>query len=66
MILVNNRDTVPWYEGMTVEDLLMEIGYTYVLISVTVNGTFVPNEEFDSFLIPDEADVKVIHVHHGG
>jgi sulfur carrier protein len=66
MIIVNNRDKLDWIPGMTVQDVLTQMGYTYVLITVTINGTFVPTEEYDSYPVPDEADVRAIHIMHGG
>jgi len=65
MISVNDND-VQWREGMTVSDALKAMGYDFPLITVTVNGELVPAEEFDSYRIPDGADVKAIHIHHGG
>ena len=65
MITVNEND-VEWREGMTVADALEAMGYDFPLITVIVNGDVVPADEFDSFRIPDNADVKAIHIHHGG
>ena len=66
MIIINNRDPLDWKEGMTVQDVLDLMGFTYKLIMVTVNGQMVEDDEFEQFNIPDNADVKVIHIHHGG
>jgi thiamine biosynthesis protein ThiS len=66
MIIVNNRDKLEWKEDMTVEDLLDEMGYTFKLITVTVNGELVPHEDYDEYEIPDHAEVGVFHLAHGG
>ncbi len=66
MILVNNRDKLDWRAGMTVRDVLSTMGYSYKLITVTVNGTLVPKEEHDTFAVPDGAEVTVFHLSHGG
>ncbi len=66
MVLVNNRDKLEWAEGMTVKDLLIKMKYTYFLITVTVNGDVVPKAEYDYFVVPDNADVNVFHLAHGG
>jgi thiamine biosynthesis protein ThiS len=66
MIRVNDRDEVPWREGMTVQDLLDTMGYDYALLSVTVNGDFVPKEDYEDRQIPDSAEVNVFHLAHGG
>jgi len=44
----------------------MAMSYDFPLITATVNGEFVPKDEWDTFKIPDNADVKAIHIHHGG
>ena len=66
MIVVNDRDRVPWREGMTVQDLLDAMRYDYVLITVTVDGRLVPDHDFASRRIEDGAKVGVFHLAHGG
>ena len=66
MIRVNDRDNVPWKEGMTVAALLELLRYTFPHIIVTVNGEVVGYLEYNERLIPDGADVRVIHLIAGG
>ncbi|MBN2359952.1 MAG: sulfur carrier protein ThiS [Deltaproteobacteria bacterium] len=66
MVLVNNRDRVDWQPGMTVQDLLDKMGYSYVLITVTVDDALVAKEDYASFPVPDGAAVTVFHLAHGG
>jgi thiamine biosynthesis protein ThiS len=66
MVTVNNRDKVKWRENMTVRDLLQVMHYSYFLITVTVNGEFVPKEDYEEYEVPDNADVTVFHLAHGG
>ena len=66
MLTINKRDKVEWREGMTVRDVLTAMGYTYVLITVTVNGTLVPKEDYDVHPVPDDAEISVFHLAHGG
>ena len=66
MITVNDRDRVEWREGMTVQDLLDAMGYDYALITVTVDGTLVPEDEYTARTVPDGARVGVFHLAHGG
>ena len=66
MILVNNRDKVKWQENMTVKDLLNIMKYSYPLITVSVNGTVIPGEEYEYFQIPDKAEITIFHLAHGG
>ena len=66
MILVNQRDRVAWRPGMTVRDVMTAMAWDYVLIVVTVNGVHVEQDDYDSFPVPDDADVRIIHIAHGG
>jgi thiamine biosynthesis protein ThiS len=66
MIRINNRDEIEWREGLTVQNLLDEMGYSYTLITVTVDDRLVPEEDYDHFTIHDGADVGVFHLAHGG
>jgi thiamine biosynthesis protein ThiS len=66
MVTVNNRDKVKWHKDMTVRDLLQRMHYSYSLITVTVNGALVAKEDYEEYEVPDNADVTVFHLAHGG
>lgn len=66
MVIINNREKLDWHENMTVADLLVKMNYMYSLITVTVNGEVVAKDDYDEFLVPDNADVGVFHLAHGG
>ena len=65
MITVN-KEEMEWEAGMTVQDVLVRRKYTFPMIVVKVNDVVVQKEFFDSYRIPDGADVKVIHLISGG
>lgn len=65
MIKVNFKDT-QWREGLTVQDILDSHGYTFKMLSVWVNDTPCTADAFKTTLIPDGADVQVIHMISGG
>ncbi len=66
MITVNNRDKLEWHDGMTIHDVLDAMKYNYSLIVVSVNGKPIHPDDYDTFEIPDNADIKIIHILHGG
>jgi sulfur carrier protein len=66
MIIVNNRDQVEWTQGMTVQNILDKLGWEYALITVTVNEKVIPSEDFEAYEVPDNSDVNVFHLAHGG
>ncbi len=66
MITVNNRDRLSWQSGMTVKDVLKKMNYDYSLISVYINDEYIAQEEYNSYKIPDNASIQIIHLAHGG
>jgi sulfur carrier protein len=65
MIMVNNREA-EWHEGLTVRGVMEMHNYTSPKVVVKVNGDLVRKEEWDTFVINDGDDVKVIHLIGGG
>jgi sulfur carrier protein len=65
MIEVNGR-TVDWEEGMTVEELLEKMNYTFPKIIVRVNGSVVEKKLWPKYLVPDQSSVQAHHLIAGG
>ncbi|HPZ08036.1 MAG TPA: sulfur carrier protein ThiS [Candidatus Eremiobacteraeota bacterium] len=65
MITVNGNK-IDWHEGMTVTEIFNIMGYDFSLIVTSVNDELVLEDDYDIFYVPDEADVKAIHIYHGG
>ncbi len=66
MIIVNDRDKIEWYEGITIQNILDKMNWTYSLITVSVNGEIVPKEDYDTFIINDNSQINIFHLAHGG
>ena len=66
MIRVNNRDEIEWQEGLTVSGLLELFRYTFPDIIVKIDDEVIPREDYPTCIIPDGADVWVIHMIAGG
>ena len=65
-VTVNQRDAIAWHPGMTVNDLLAQMSYTFPRVIVTINGRTVPHDGYAETLVPAGADVRVIHLMAGG
>jgi sulfur carrier protein len=65
MITVNG-DGMDWRHGMTVAEILKIRNYIFRMIAVQVNGELVPRGTYDKAVVPDHADVQVIHMMSGG
>jgi thiamine biosynthesis protein ThiS len=66
MICVNDKFEVDWEEGMTVALLLKRLKFSFPLIIVSVDGVLVPQGEYATRRIPEDAQVKVLHMSAGG
>ena len=66
MIRVNDKWDIPWHLGMTVTDLLDACGFTHHYLVVTINGTLVPPDEYDTQTVAEGDQVRVVHVLAGG
>ena len=61
-----NENIVEWHENLTVTELLKIMKYTFPMLIVKVDGEIVKKNQYGLFLIPEDADVKVIHLMSGG
>ena len=66
MALLVNGDSHPFRSGMTVEQLLVEMKFSFPLKTVFVNGRRIPKSEQGSTLLQDEDKVDVVHIMSGG
>ena len=66
MITINQRDTLPWHPGMTVAEVLDAMSYTFPHIVVSIDGVVVRHDAYAETPVPDDADVRMIHLMAGG
>jgi len=64
--VVVNGEPLAWKDGMTVADILKIRNYIFRMLVVQVNGTLVKRGTYDKAVVPDGADVEVIHMISGG
>jgi thiamine biosynthesis protein ThiS len=51
---------------MTVSDLVRHMNYTFPRLVVSINSSVVPYDAYATTEIPEDADVRVIHLMAGG
>ena len=66
MIRVNRTETMSWSPGLTPEKLLEERGLNQSQVTFIVNGHVVPKASYDSYEVPDDSEVNVFPLSHGG
>jgi len=64
-ITVNNNK-IDWQEGLTIDEILKIMNYSFKMLVVKVNDKLVKKDEYKTRIIPENADVKIIHLISGG
>lgn len=65
-VLLNDRKYEFFKEGNTIQDVLDQMNYIYPKLVVKVNGVLVEREDFDSWVLNENDDLKVHHLLAGG
>ena len=65
MVRVDDKE-VPWRKGMTVADLLRELGDTYPYSVVRIGNRIISRPDFERTKIPDNSKVFLIPMIAGG
>ena len=59
-------EKMPWHRGMTVSHLLQSIADTHPYAVIRVNDRYVSRPSFETFVIPDNAEIYLIPMIAGG
>jgi thiamine biosynthesis protein ThiS len=65
MIWVDGRELI-WREGMTVADLLQELGDPYPYVAVRIRNRLISRINFDKTKIPKDSEVFLLPLISGG
>lgn len=65
MIKVNGKKH-PWYEGMTVADLIEGLSNSHPYPVVRINNQYVSRPNFEKIMVPDNAVVFLLPMIAGG
>ncbi len=66
MIRVNEQYEVAWFPGMTVQDVLNALKFSFRMIVVKIDGRVILRKDFATTAVPDGAEVQAIHLISGG
>jgi sulfur carrier protein len=66
MIRVNEQYEVDYRPGMTVQDMLDALQFSFRMIVVKIDDRVVLRKDFATTPVPDGADVQAIHLTSGG
>jgi sulfur carrier protein len=65
-VITVNGNTVDWEEGLTITALLQKMNYTFKMLIVKLNGSLVKKDLYATTIVPEDAEVAVIHLISGG
>lgn len=66
MIRVNDQYDVEHCDGMTVQDVLDALKFSFRMIVVKINGQVVLRRDFATTEVPDGTEMQAIHLISGG
>lgn len=66
MIRVNAQYDVEYRPGMTVQDVLDALKFSFRMIVVKIDGKVVLRRDFATTEVPDGAEMQAIHLISGG
>lgn len=66
VVRVNDQYEVEWQPGMTVQDVLDALHFSFRMIVVKIEGKPVLRADFPSTPVPDGARMDAIHLISGG
>lgn len=65
-IVLNNNIEVFQNDQISINEILKEKNFSFRLILVKLNNSLINKSEFDTTLIKDGDDLKIIHLMSGG
>ena len=65
-ITVNKRTELSWRANMTIQEVIRTMNYTFPHIIVSINGVLVHHDTYQETLVPQDADVRIVHLIAGG
>lgn len=64
-IMLNNS-SFEWEEDMSISNIMKKKNFTFKMLVVKLNGKLVRKENYATTIVPENADVKIIHLISGG
>ncbi len=61
-----NGDKIPYEDNMTVSRVLQVMNYIFRMLIVRVNGELIQKKDYPTAVVPEGANVEVIHLISGG
>lgn len=61
-----NSNSVDWEKDLTIELLLKKLNYTFRMLVIKVNDELIKKDQYSSYIVPENADVQIIHLISGG
>ncbi len=64
--IIVNDNLIDWQENLTINKILKIMNYSFKMLVIKVNGELIKKDEYGTKIVPENADVKIIHLISGG
>ena len=64
--IIVNDNPIAWEENMTINKILKIMNYSFKMLVIKVNGELIKKDEYGTKIVPENDDVKIIHLISGG
>ena len=61
-----NNNPFEWKENLTITEILKIKHYTFKMLIVKIDGKLIKKDMYEKTIVPNGADVKIIHLISGG
>lgn len=61
-----NDNIIEWHDNLTISELLKIMKYTFPMLVIKVDGQLIKRDQYKTFIVPNNSDVKIIHLMSGG
>ncbi|MDA3884275.1 MAG: sulfur carrier protein ThiS [Candidatus Delongbacteria bacterium] len=61
-----NENIVEWHNNLTISEILKIMKYTFPMLVIKVDGQLIKRDQYKTYIVPNNSDVKVIHLMSGG
>lgn len=61
-----NDNIIEWHDNLTISEILKIMKYTFPMLVIKVDGQLIKRDRYKTFIVPNNSDVKIIHLMSGG
>ena len=64
--IIVNDNPIEWKKNLTIDKILRIMNYSFKMLVIKVDGKLIKKDEYGTKIVPENSDVKIIHLISGG